>query len=118
MNDHLTAARCLPEDRERAVLIGRAWLAAAGPAVVCIRGDELFDLSRVAATTSALLELADPLAAIDAARELPRIAPLADVLANSAWERREESAPWFLAPCDLQAIKASGVTFVSSMLER
>jgi fumarylacetoacetate (FAA) hydrolase family protein len=26
--------------------------------------------------------------------------------------------PWFLAPCDLQAIKASGVTFVSSLLER
>jgi fumarylacetoacetate (FAA) hydrolase family protein len=119
MNQDLTVARCLPDDCERAQLIGRAWLpAASGPTVVCIRGDEVIDLSRVAATTSALFDLADPPAAIDAARELPRIAPLADVLANSAWDRREENTPWFLAPCDLQAIKASGVTFISSMLER
>jgi fumarylacetoacetate (FAA) hydrolase family protein len=40
------------------------------------------------------------------------------VLANSSAERRDDRAPWFLAPCDLAAIKAAGVTFVSSMLER
>ena len=119
MNGPLTAARCLPEDRPRAVLIGRAWLPSAeGPAVVCIRGDQVLDLSSVAATTSALFDLANPRAAIEAAGELERVASLDDVLANSTWDRREESAPWFLAPCDLQAIKASGVTFVSSMLER
>src|SRR5207249_4321182 len=33
-------------------------------------------------------------------------------------EGRDETAPWLLAPCDLQAIKAAGVTFVASMLER
>ncbi|HEV2686251.1 MAG TPA: fumarylacetoacetate hydrolase, partial [Actinomycetota bacterium] len=119
MEHRLTAARCLPEDRERAVLIGRAWLPAAdGPVVVCIRGDDVLDLSPVAATASALFDLDDPLAAIDAAPGLERMAPLDDVLANSACDRREERAPWLLAPCDLQAIKASGVTFVSSMLER
>jgi fumarylacetoacetate (FAA) hydrolase family protein len=40
------------------------------------------------------------------------------VLANSAPEGRDPRRPWFLAPCDLAAIKAAGVTFVSSMLER
>ena len=40
------------------------------------------------------------------------------MLANSAERERDTTRPWLLAPCDLQAIKASGVTFVSSMLER
>ena len=40
------------------------------------------------------------------------------MLANSAHDRRAGALPWLLAPCDLQAIKAAGVTFVSSMLER
>jgi len=119
MKDRLTIARCLPEDRDRALLIGRVWLPAiAGPALVRIDGDDVCDLSAVAATASGLLELDDPVARILAAGALPRIAAVADVLANSAAGRRDERAPWFLAPCDLQAIKASGVTFVSSMLER
>jgi fumarylacetoacetate (FAA) hydrolase family protein len=46
------------------------------------------------------------------------LATTADVLANSDESGRNPQAPWFLAPCDLQAIKAAGVTFVASMLER
>ncbi|HXQ77807.1 MAG TPA: fumarylacetoacetate hydrolase family protein, partial [Gemmatimonadaceae bacterium] len=72
----------------------------------------------VAATCSQLLNLDDPLRAIRAGGSLPRIAALADVLENSAPDARDSGAPWFLAPCDLQAIKASGVTFVASLLER
>jgi fumarylacetoacetate (FAA) hydrolase family protein len=118
MNDRLTVARCLPEDRDRALLVGRAWLPVVdGPAVVCVREDAVLDVSRVAATMAALLDLADPAAAIRAAAA-PRIAALDAMLANSAWNARDPALPWFLAPCDLQAIKASGVTFVSSMLER
>ena len=45
-------------------------------------------------------------------------AAIDDVLANSMPNGRDETAPWLLAPCDLQAIKASGVTFVASLLER
>ncbi len=119
MNDRLTVARCLPEDPDRALLIGRAWLPDVdGPAVVALRADGVFDLSRVAATTSALLERDDATATVRAAAGLPRIASLEETLANSAWNRRDSALPWLLAPCDLQAIKASGVTFVSSMLER
>jgi fumarylacetoacetate (FAA) hydrolase family protein len=46
------------------------------------------------------------------------MASLAGVIANSRQDRRDPSLPWLLAPCDLQAIKAAGVTFVASMLER
>ena len=119
MNERLSAGACLPGDWERALLVGRAWLPeAAGPALVVLRPDGVYDLSRVAATASAMFELEDPAAAIAAADDLPRLCSPAAILANSAWNRRDEATPWLLAPCDLQAIKASGVTFVSSMLER
>jgi fumarylacetoacetate (FAA) hydrolase family protein len=39
-------------------------------------------------------------------------------LANSMEATRNPALPYFLAPCDLQPIKAAGVTFVASMLER
>ena len=119
MNEHLSISECLPEDRDRALLIGRAWLPdVEGPAVVFVRGEDVYDLSPIAATASAFFELDDPVAALRDASSLRALAPLAETLANSAWNRRDNGAPWFLAPCDLQAIKASGVTFVSSMLER
>jgi fumarylacetoacetate (FAA) hydrolase family protein len=90
---------------EKATLVGRVWLPALdGPALVTVRGGDVFDLSSVAATCSQLLELDDPVAALRGARALPRVGSLHDAQ--------------LLAPCDLQAIKASGVTFVASLLER
>ncbi len=89
----------------------------AGPVLVRIDGDAVHDLSSVAATSSQLLNLDDPVAAIRGADPLPRLASVQDVLRNSA-EEHGGRAPWFLAPCDLQAVKASGVTFVASLLER
>jgi fumarylacetoacetate (FAA) hydrolase family protein len=119
MNEWLTPERSLPEDRDRAVLVGRAWLpSAGGPAVVSIADGGVFDLSSVAATSAQLLDLPDPAAAIRAAGALPRIGALNDVLSNSRCDARDAAAPWLLAPCDLQAIKAAGVTFVASLLER
>jgi fumarylacetoacetate (FAA) hydrolase family protein len=119
MKERLTPAACLPSDREHAVLVGRAWVPAeAGAVLVAVRGDELVDLSAVAPTASALANLPDPVAAIRAAGALPRVGDLAEVLANCAEDARNPALPWLLAPCDLQAIKAAGVTFVASMLER
>jgi fumarylacetoacetate (FAA) hydrolase family protein len=40
------------------------------------------------------------------------------ILANTPEEKRDARKPWLLAPNDLQAIKAAGVTFPLSMLER
>ena len=45
----------------------------------------------------------------------PRVAAL---LANTPPHTRDRTRPWLLAPIDLQAIKAAGVTFAISMLER
>src|SRR3954468_14638554 len=118
MKEWLRPETSLPADHHDAVLVGRAWVPAVGPTLVRIREGELQDLSPLAATTSQLLDLEDAAAAVRAARGLRRIAGLEDVLSNSMPNGRDETAPWFLAPCDLQAIKASGVTFVSSLLER
>ncbi|MBP6404147.1 MAG: fumarylacetoacetate hydrolase family protein [Ramlibacter sp.] len=117
MQQHLSLSAVLPSDHERAMLIGRAWVEGTGPVLVRVREDGLYDLSHIAATASQLLEMADPVGTV---REygVQRIASTADVLANSAHDRRDAALPWLLAPCDLQAIKAAGVTFVASMLER
>jgi len=119
MNEHLTPAASLPDDRERALLVGRIWdPAAGGPLLVRVDGDAVVDLSSVAPTMSELLELRDPAAAVRARPGLERRAAVADALAASACDRNDSTQPHFLAPCDLQALKAAGVTFVSSMLER
>jgi len=115
----LTSTPCLPDGSATAALVGRAWLpSAAGPAVVAVAGDGLHDLSAIAPTSSQLLDREDAAAAVRAAASRPRIGSLAEVLANSAPENRRPDLPWLLAPCDLQAVKASGVTFVASLLER
>ena len=114
----LSASTCLPEDHDRAELIGRIWQPdVQGPTLVRVRAGKVHDLSRVAATASQLLNMDDPVAAIRGAGPLPVIASLDEVLAHSLWDARPD-APRLLAPCDLQAIKASGVTFVASLLER
>jgi fumarylacetoacetate (FAA) hydrolase family protein len=115
MKDFLLAA--LPADARHASLVGRVWAQGLGPIVVRVQEDGIHDLSGLAATVSELLELPDPAAAVRA-HDAPRIASTADVLCNSAHDARDPALPWLLAPCDLQAIKAAGVTFVASMLER
>ena len=115
----LDPARALPRDATRATLIGRAWLpAAGGPAPVVVRDGDAYDLSRVAPTVSELLNLPDPAGTVRSAQGLARVGAVSDLLSNSDEPSRDPSRPWLLAPNDLQAIKAAGVTFVSSMLER
>ncbi len=119
MKQRLTAEACLPADRAHATLVGRMWSPQdGGPVLVAIVADDVVDLSGVAPTMRDLLELDEPVAAIRAATAAPRVASAADALANSSERERDARRPWLLAPCDLQAVKASGVTFVESMLER
>ena len=119
MRERLSAARTLPDDAARATLIGRAHVPGVeGPALVAVVGHDVVDITHVAPTCSALLELDDPVGAVRSADAAPRIGPLAEILANTPAPTRDASRPWLLAPCDLQALKAAGVTFVSSMLER
>jgi fumarylacetoacetate (FAA) hydrolase family protein len=105
----------LPADRAAATLVGRVHdPAEAGPAVVAVRGDELVDLTGVTPTLTDLLEHPDPagLARTAAGRGSW---PLAQVLDNTL---TGGAGPRLLAPADLQVLKAAGVTFVKSMLER
>jgi fumarylacetoacetate (FAA) hydrolase family protein len=107
----------LPADAQQATLVGRVWIEGQGAVLVRADHESVYDLSGLAPTCSALLELPDAAAAVRSHRA-PRIASVADVIANSSADARVDETPWLLAPCDLQAVKASGVTFVASMLER
>jgi fumarylacetoacetate (FAA) hydrolase family protein len=108
----------LPDDHEHAALVGRVWRPdVAGPSVVAVRGVELVDISSVAPTMRDLCEAPMPAALAHDAEGEP-IGLVADILANTPRAKRDPKKPWLLAPTDLQAIKAAGVTFAVSMLER
>jgi fumarylacetoacetate (FAA) hydrolase family protein len=108
----------LPDDADHAALAGRAWRPdAGGPSVVAIRQGMAFDISRSFPTMRDLCEADDPAAALRHAHGEP-VGAIETLLANTPVEARDPARPWLLAPIDLQAIKAAGVTFAVSMLER
>ncbi len=101
-----------------ALFVGRAWSPAArGPSVVTIRDGQLIDITaREAPTLSALLEMPDPTAYVRSVAG-QSLGALIAILANSTGNP-DTGLPYLLAPADLQAIKACGVTFAQSMIER
>jgi fumarylacetoacetate (FAA) hydrolase family protein len=108
----------LPDDADAAVLAGRVWRPeAGGPSVVAVRDGALVDVSRRFPTMRDLCEAADPAGALCAAQG-DVIGSVQAILANTPVEQRDRGKPWLLTPIDLQAIKAAGVTFVLSMIER
>ncbi|QLF71519.1 fumarylacetoacetate hydrolase family protein (plasmid) [Peteryoungia desertarenae] len=108
----LRAVDILPRDVAEAVLVGRVWSdVEGGPCPVLVRDGHVLDLTSVSATMAGLLEidgLVTRLSQIDA--ELPVLGSIDDFLAGRSGR--------LLAPVDLQAVKAAGVTFADSMLER
>lgn len=100
------------------LFVGRAWNpAASGPSVVTLRDDQLIDItSKSAPTLSALLEQPDPAEIIRSAKG-EKLGTLGEIVANSTG-KPDPSRAYLLAPADLQAIKACGVTFAQSMIER
>ena len=116
--DYMTPHATLPSDGTAGALVARVWLPQIeGPAVAAIRSDGVYDISALAPTVRDLCEMPDP-AAIVRGGKGQRIGALGDILANTPEEQRRPAKPWLLAPIDLQAIKAAGVTFPLSMLER
>ena len=114
----LTPESALPVDGYAGTLIGRAWLPEAeGPAVIIVKPDGAHDITKVFPTVRDLCETRNPAQAAGAAPS-QLVGPLAEILANTPSATRDARKPWLLAPIDLQAIKAAGVTFVVSMLER
>jgi fumarylacetoacetate (FAA) hydrolase family protein len=111
-------ASCLPDDLDHALLVGRVWRAAPvdGPSVVVVRGGQVFDITSTVPTTADLFDRAD---AVQIARNAPGDA-LGSVhtLLEASFAPAEPGAERLLAPCDVQSIKACGVTFAVSLLER
>jgi len=108
----------LPDDAARATLAGRVWRPdLAGPSVVAIRDGAVLDVSATFPTMRDLCEHPAPAAALRDATSVS-IGQVDALLANTPPETRDPARPWLLTPIDLQAIKAAGVTFAISMLER
>ena len=117
MNDDRTGL--LPEDGLAGTLVARVWTSAApaGPAVVVLRPEGVFDISRAFPTMSTLLDAERPAEAARAATG-ERLCAVEELLDNSRPGTRDPARPFLLAPCDLQVVKAAGVTFAASMVER
>lgn len=118
--EHLTLSNCLPTDDVPALLVGRVWIPgpAGGPAPCLVLGDDVFDLTGVAPTMSWLLDREDLVQVLNAGSDLQRLGAASEALRNSHHSLASPDALHFLPPCDLQAVKACGVTFVISLLER
>jgi len=86
--------------------------------VVTVREGQVFDItSSTAPTVRDLCEMKDPAGHVRSATGKP-IGSLDDIAANSLAAKRDANKPFLVSPVDLQAVKASGVTFVVSLLER
>ncbi|PLZ04348.1 fumarylacetoacetate hydrolase [Burkholderia sp. WAC0059] len=114
-----SASACLPHDSGHATLVGRVWRHGphAGPSIVTVRDGEVFDITATVPTAADLFDLPD---AARLAREADgeSLGGVEALLAASAGRDAGTGAPTLLAPCDLQAIKACGVTFAVSLIER
>jgi fumarylacetoacetate (FAA) hydrolase family protein len=88
-----------------------------GPSVFALQGGASFDMTPAFGTCSAWLNAEDPVAAIRS-HGVPSALDLKAALANAHHAARDAAKPWLLAPVDLQVLKAAGVTYVRSMLER
>ena len=101
-------SECLPADWRDARLLGRV-MTSAGPSPVLARGGRLYDLSTHVATTAQAVALDDlDTAGVD-------MGPLDELTVAATWS---PEGVQLLSPLDLQCIKASGVTFAVSALER
>lgn len=109
-------AKTLPNDVANAVLIGRIWVPEEGPFLVKVSATQTTDLSGLAQTSSDLMEIDNVAARV--IQHQGKTWSTESLWANTDPQNRDEKQAWFLAPTDLQAIKAAGVTFVASMLER
>src|SRR4051812_5868460 len=112
------ALPALPDDAAGAALAGRVWRPdVAGPSVVAIRDGAAIDVTHAFPTMRDLCETPDPAVALRAASG-ETLGSFEAILCNTPPDTRDRAKPWLLAPIDLQAIKAAGVTFAISMLER
>ncbi|GHC36082.1 fumarylacetoacetate hydrolase family protein [Aidingimonas halophila] len=107
----------LPADHDSALLVGRVWHPAPDdtPSLVIVRQGEVIDISATCNCMADLLDQDDPAGFVRSASG-ESLGSVTDLLTRSL--ESASSGPYLLAPCDVQAIKACGVTFAVSLLER
>ena len=115
----------IPDAAKNGTWIGRcevpgslAYKGIAGPHVVQVIDGEVFDLSAHYGSTSELINASNPVASLKGLSSLPKLGNLSEILRNSLHGQKDVALPYFIAPNDTQAIKACGVTFIQSLLER
>ena len=113
----------LPEDAFTGMLVGRVWSpetdkTPGGPSVVVLAEHGVYDITRSYPTSSELMNAKNPVLAAANADGAIRIGGIEEILANTGPDQRDPEKAFFLAPIDLQSIKACGVTFLDSLLER
>lgn len=112
----------LPQDHHDATLVGRMWHInndsnACGPSLITIHDHKIYDLTIYTPTCAELMAHPDRLSIIQNAINNKPICTLDSILKNSQPAPDSENS-FFLSPIDLQCIKAAGVTFVNSLIER
>ncbi len=113
----------LPKDGFKGTLIGRVWVPTAisgniaGPSPVLVTENGVLDLTDIAPTCADLLNLEFSTRGLELSG-LKNLGSFDAIMANTMAPRRSDEVPHFLSPVDLQAIKACGVTFAVSMIER
>ncbi|MFV0383510.1 fumarylacetoacetate hydrolase family protein [Paracoccus sp. (in: a-proteobacteria)] len=106
----------LPDSHDNARLVGRIWQPGKGPCVVILRGDQVVDVTGSVVTMADFLD-DDPAGRFDNLQGNP-VGKLADFVHSPEKMGYHADLPCLLAPCDFQALKACGVTFARSMVER
>ena len=101
----------LPQDWHDAVLVGRIDMGE-GPTPVVVKDGRMFDVSATAPTVSQLLEK------WNGAPQGRDLGDINDLGLQTAWANGEKPKIKLLAPVDLQCVKAAGVTFAVSAMER
>lgn len=95
-----------------------AYKGVAGPHVVQIKNGEVYDLSEYYCSSSELINTKNIVQQLENLKAPPTIGSLSQILKNSIFSQQDHSLPYFISPNDAQAIKACGVTFIQSLLER
>ena len=111
--DTLAGMEHLPADWRDAALLGRL-LTPRGPSPILVLRGRVYDISAIWPTTADFVSAG---AALDGLRGLEDLGPIEDLRLEPAW-RAPEAAVRLLSPLDLQCVKAAGVTFAVSTLER
>jgi fumarylacetoacetate (FAA) hydrolase family protein len=108
----------LPEQMDGARLVGRVWRPDIGaPSVVILRGETVIDVTESLVSVSDFLDGEDPAARFDTLQG-EEIGTVRDLLHAPDQMGCDTERPCLLAPIDFQAVKACGVTFARSMVER